>query len=359
MPTPAASPTAAAVEPKPKRKGGRTPKSAEARKVEAKATQQQVKRFSDSQDKVISKLEEELVKLEEELAKERVKSHDFYKVIRHMQQQLLGVDLERAEAVEALEKYIVEKPDKHAESVIGAVKFFEGGRYTDTIRTIYYTLLKNEMSPGRCHIVVGSILKKMNITYDRLPQKAAAILMNLERSALVDMHAARTLAGQEDGSVAMAGDEATKLGKSRFALGMFMSEDGPGSPILFAALGIIDSLGGSAEATKEAIVTLLERLSGNLQILRRHLGEDYDADGDNIDELLKKFRATMSDSCMAQQNVNALMLRLCAEALCGEGATEDEIEDAMKNTRSFYCWLRTLPLPGNPVQTELTSPVLR
>jgi hypothetical protein len=151
------SPTAAADEPKPKRKGGRTPKSAEARKVEAKATQQQVRRFSDSQDKVISKLEEELVKLEEELAKERVKSHDFDKVIRHMQQQLLGVDLERAEAVEALEKYIVEKPDKHAESVIGAVKFFEGGRYTDTIRTIYYTLLKNEMSPGRCHIVVGSV----------------------------------------------------------------------------------------------------------------------------------------------------------------------------------------------------------
>ena len=57
------------------------------------------------------------------------------------------------------------------------------------------------------------------------------------------------------------------------------------APILFAALGIIDSLGGSAEATKEAIVTLLERLSGNLQILRRHLGEDYSADGDNIDEL--------------------------------------------------------------------------
>ena len=54
------------------------------------------------------------------------------------------------------------------------------------------------------------------------------------------------------------------------------------------------------------------------RILRRNLGEDGNDDG--VNELLRKFRATMSDSCMAQQNLNALMLRLCAEALCGEGA---------------------------------------
>ena len=65
------------------------------------------------------------------------------------------------------------------------------------------------------------------------------------------MHAVDMLSQQADSSAAMAGDEATKIGKSRFALGFFAAADGPGSPVLFAALGIIDSLGGSAEATKE------------------------------------------------------------------------------------------------------------
>ena len=89
--------------------------------------------------------------------------------VRQLRQQLQGVDMERAEALEALDKYISACPNKEADSVISAVQFFEGGRYTDTIRMIYYTLLKNELAPGRCRAVMGSILQSMKIDYDRLP----------------------------------------------------------------------------------------------------------------------------------------------------------------------------------------------
>ena len=57
----------------------------------------------------------------------------------------------------------------------------------------------------------------------------------------------------------LAMDEAQKLGRSRFALGSFSEADGPGSQILFSALGVIDSLGGTADATAEAVTDLLTR----------------------------------------------------------------------------------------------------
>jgi hypothetical protein len=73
---------------------------------------------------------------------------------------------------------------------------------------------------------------------------------------------------QPDGSVAMAGDEATKLGKSRFALGMFFA-DSIGDPIVFAALGVVDAMGGTADMTRQAIVDLLERIAANHTLMKR------------------------------------------------------------------------------------------
>ena len=92
--------------------------------------------------------------------------------------------------------------------------------------------------------------------------------MKAEMAALADQDAGATLMEQPNGSVAMAGDEATKLGKSRFALGMFFA-DSIGDPIVFAALGVVDAMGGTSDMTREAIVDLLERIVANHTVMKR------------------------------------------------------------------------------------------
>jgi hypothetical protein len=157
------------------------------------------------------------------------------------------------------------------EELCQEIKVFENGRFSDTIRLVYYTLLSNGVAPGNCRVVVGTTLKLLGIHAARLPGEKTARLMNLERSTLSDMQAADLLLNQDDGRAQLAGDEATKLGKSRFGLGFFCEEDGPGSPILFAALGVIDTLGGTAEATTEAITTLLDRIAAWTRATAIHL----------------------------------------------------------------------------------------
>jgi hypothetical protein len=83
--------------------------------------------------------------------------------------------------------------------------------------------------------VIGRVLKLVGITARKQPGTTCARLMQAEIVAvLADFQAAEKLLQVPDGKAAIAGDEATKIGRSRFALGFFASADGPGSPILFA-----------------------------------------------------------------------------------------------------------------------------
>ena len=77
-------------------------------------------------------------------------------------------------------------------------------------------------------------------------------------------------------------------------------------------------------------------------------GEDGET---TLDQFLKKFRATMSDSCNAQKNVNQVMLDLFAASQSSTGE-KSEIEMIRAEMRDFYCW--SVP-PHTPTDIFLTS----
>ena len=64
-----------------------------------------------------------------------------------------------------------ENPDKEVDGLVREVNFFENGRYGNTIRLIYYTLLHCSVAPGLCRHIVGTILRQLGIKANRLPGK--------------------------------------------------------------------------------------------------------------------------------------------------------------------------------------------
>jgi hypothetical protein len=261
------------------------------------------------------------------------------KIIDDLRAQLQGVDDERAELQDKLSEFMLDRPSVEAETICAELKTVEGGRYSDTVRLIYYTLLYNGVSPAQVQGVIGRVLKLVGITAQKLPGTTCARLMQAEMAVVADFQAAEKLLQVPDGKAAIAGDEATKIGRSRFALGFFASTDGPGSPILFAALGVLDAIGGKAEQTKEAICTLLTRLADNKTLLDKFCAVSGESVPTKMKDLLKKFGCSMSDSCQAQRNTNKLMFDLVVAARCTEHTTAAEKEQMEKELRDFYCWL--------------------
>ena len=72
---------------------------------------------------------------------------------------------------------------------------------------------------------------------------------------------------------------------------------------MFAALGVIDALDGTAKETSAAIKVLLQRVCNNHRLLQKFTGVEVTT---MLADFIKKFGATMSDSCAPQQCVNDL-----------------------------------------------------
>eukprot|EP01046_Picozoa_sp_COSAG06_P003755 COSAG06_NODE_150_length_22019_cov_17.221031_2_plen_359_part_00 len=215
--------------------------------------------------KKVERRDKKKLELEAALAKER-QEHS------HTRTEAAHYNNEVEMAKEALEEWITNNEDnpevQNCTAISGELRSWEGGRYSDSIRLIYMQLIRDGVSPNNIRNSVCTILQLAGVTVDRLPGRATAQYMKAEMAALADQEAGATLMEQPNGSVAMAGDEATKLGKSRFALGMFFANS-IGDPIVFAALGVVDAMGGTADMTREAIVDLLERIAANHTLVKR------------------------------------------------------------------------------------------
>ena len=219
----------------------------------------------DAARKKVERRDKKKLKLEAALAKER-QEHS------HTRTEAAHFNNEVEMAKEALEEWITNNQDnpevQNCTTISRELRSWEGGRYSDSIRLIYMQLIRDGVSPNNIRNSVCTILRLAGVTVDRLPGCTTARYMKAEMAALADQDAGATLMEQPNGSVAMAGDEATKLGKSRFALGMFFA-DSIGDPIVFAALGVVDAMGGTSDMTREAIVDLLERIAANHTVMKR------------------------------------------------------------------------------------------
>jgi hypothetical protein len=79
-------------------------------------------------------------------------------IIDDLRAELQGVDVERADLQDQLKEFIEGSPSQEAETICAELKTVEGGRYSDTVRLIYYTLLFNGVSPAQVQGVIGRVL---------------------------------------------------------------------------------------------------------------------------------------------------------------------------------------------------------
>ena len=230
-----------------------------------KDLEREKKRVAGAARKKVDRRDKEVDKQKGLLSKER-EQH------AHTREEAAHFNNEASEAKEALEEWIAQNQDdpqvKNCNELVGELETFKGGQYTTTVRLIYMQLIRDRVSVDTIRNTVSTILTLAGVEHGRLPGRTTAQFMRAEMAVLADQEAGATLAAQPDGSVAMAGDEATKLGKSRFALGMFFA-DSIGDPVIFAALGVIDAMGGTAEKPKEAIVDLLEWIAMNHTLMKK------------------------------------------------------------------------------------------
>ena len=190
----------------------------------------------------------------------------------HTREEAHHFNNEAEDAKERLEQWIVDNAEnsevQSCNELCSELQTWEDGRYSTPVRFIYMQLMRDGVSPNIIRHTVRTILTLAGIKAGCLQGRTTAQLMKAEMAVLADQDAGATLAEQPDGSVALAGDEATKLGKSRFALGMFFA-DSIGDPIVFAALGVLDAMGGTALKTKEAILDLLDRIAQNHTLMKK------------------------------------------------------------------------------------------
>jgi len=89
------------------------------------------------------KAEKKIAELDEKLKKVNKQAREHTIV-----NQELNVELDVTK--EELEKYMAENPDEEVDELVREVNFFENGRYGNTIRMIYYTLLHCSVAPASC-----------------------------------------------------------------------------------------------------------------------------------------------------------------------------------------------------------------
>jgi hypothetical protein len=228
------------------------------------------------------------------------------------------------EQIEVLQQQLSPDAIAKAESFLDNLKIFEEGRYTDTVRLIYYTLLAKGTSTRQVQGVVSEILTILGVPFDRLPGKTTAIRMNAERGFVMSIDATAKLLHVKDHFAAFSSDEATKYGHSRFVLGAFINSNGPGSKIVFVALGVVDMPGGLAIDEAEAIEFMLAQLAAHENLFRQIRAKivettvGLDALDPKVvadlkapttissDTLHRKGGATQSDTASTQQKTNRL-----------------------------------------------------
>jgi hypothetical protein len=270
-----------------------------------------------------------IFRLEEELKQVKKDGRSKDEVMRVMDDEL-------SQAHEELAKYMEASPSEEAEQIGHELQTFEGGKYSNTIRLLYYLLLSSGLSSNKVQGAVKWTLQLLGFNTDdlRLPSRTTAQQMQKERGILAQLFAAQDLMGCDEGSAAIAADGATKLGHSRHAVGAHVKREGK---LEFIALAIVDLLGDTALYTKEAVEAALGQLA--MVMTKFNQSKNPLAKATTIDDLLLKFNCTVSDGCATQKLANQLVFELIVEAKAKVAGKDFDREAARSQMRDFYCWL--------------------
>nr|XP_006814531.1 PREDICTED: spindle pole body component 110-like [Saccoglossus kowalevskii] len=140
------------------------------------------------------------------------------------------------------------------------IKTFENGKYTDSIRQVYYDLLTHNVSVQNCTAVVKSVLKNiLNVDVDRLPSKSLTSLMQVEALVLAQAQAATAILEQQDPNTLHS--DGTRKKFIDYA-GLQVSLPDRSS----LSLGFQELLSGSADDYMNATIETFEELAQSIAV---------------------------------------------------------------------------------------------
>ena len=238
------------------------------------------------------------------------------------------------EEIRLLEQDNIELKDKVQEILSDAtdsIATFEGGRYTDDVRTCCYELLSLNVSVNNVRSVIDSVLR--NVAHKeavRLPKKTTVCDMLLECLTVAQAQVAEELS-QDDGIYhTLQSDGTTKHGQH------FTTFDVATVETTFS-LSLRHVFSGSAQNTLDTLIEILD----DLDVVRKEFGETSVSS-----IIISKLKNTMSDRHAAEKLFSTILSEYRANILPDivsgwEQMSEGEREQ-LTRMNNFFCGLHFL-----------------
>ena len=221
------------------------------------------------------------------------------------------------------------------------IKLFEGGRYSDEVQQVYYSLLGKGVAIRNIESVIHIVLQKLaNRDIGRLPQKILSAQMMVEFEVLAKIHVGETITGSKNNTLHLDG---TRKKFNEYA--SFQLTTGDGSKGL--SMGFQDMSSGSASDYMEATKNIFHDIA---KLMLPMNADEKDIDGTKA-KLLQVFKNVQSDRHIVNksyfeqlQDYRASFLPQCIENF------HDLTAEAISNIVSMnqlFCGMHAINGMGN------------
>ena len=208
---------------------------------------------------------------------------------------------------------------------------FEGGRYTDDVRTCCYELLSLNVGVSNVKRVIKSVLR--NIAHkeaDRLPEKTALCDMLIECLTCAQAQLGEELSQQDGAHYTLQSDGTTKHGQH------FATFDVATSDTTFA-LGLRHVFSGSAQSTLDTLLEILE----DLDCVQKELGK-----ASVSSTIVAKLKNTMSDRHAAEKLFATVLsdyrANILPDIVTGWEQMSSAEQEQLMRMNNFFCGLHFL-----------------
>lgn len=208
------------------------------------------------------------------------------------------------------------------------VKTFHNGKYDDSVREVYASLLSLNVGVNNVEKVVRSVLEKLGgLKVERLPKRTFSEIMLVEAKALAQMQAAEAMLKSNCNTIHTDG---TKRGGHEYGGLQIGTDSGQFS------LGINEIVRGDAESFKGLIDSILTDMSKLLHV------DSNDTYKETRSKLILSINNMMTDRHIVNQSLKSLLEKMKVECLPTNEDTTDDLIKKMSTINAFKCNLHVL-----------------
>ena len=273
-------------------------------------------------DTIITSLQEETVKLQNKLAQTQTKAKEikqkykhqstllhYYKNLRQKETNIFEKNSTMQTKTNDVDDFLSEKQilkenviwlENENEELSEKVNeltnnkeiiTFQGGKYKDTVREVYTSLLASNVGVKNVEKVVKIVLNKLaNVEVDRLPKKTFSEIMLVEAKALAQMQCAEAI--MQSDNVCTLHTDGTKRGGREFGGVQIGTESGQYS------LGIMEILQGNTDS----FFNMIKNMFHDVAVL----ADDSETEK-NVSIIISKIKNMMTDRHVVNDSLKLLL----------------------------------------------------